>query len=86
MAPPRRVVSKASPALRKNPAAKAQLVTPSKGKASPSKKTGDEEECAFFLSCALLLFDASCSRISIDSDSDDVKEAESKTPTKKAIQ
>lgn len=31
-------------------------------------------------------FEASCSRISINSDSDDVKEVETKTPTKKAVQ
>jgi len=44
MAPPRRVVSKASPAVKINPAVKAQPVTPAKGKASPSKPTQDQEE------------------------------------------
>jgi len=54
MAPPRRIVSKPSPAIRKNPAVKVQPVTLSKGKASPSKKTGDDEECAIFILFSLL--------------------------------
>jgi hypothetical protein len=49
MAPPRRVVSKASPAIRKSLSVKAQPVTPSKGKSSPSKKPLDEEEYGFLI-------------------------------------
>jgi hypothetical protein len=43
MAPPRRVVSKASPALKKNQ----QAITPSKRKASQSQKPANKEEYGF---------------------------------------
>lgn len=44
------------------------------------------KKSALFCFCTLSFFDSSCRHISINSDSDDVKEVETKTPTKKAMQ
>jgi hypothetical protein len=47
MAPPRRVVSKASPAIKKNQPVISQAIAPSKRKASQSQKPANKEEYVF---------------------------------------